>query len=65
MIDSKNKLATRERFLWLLERLTPQEATALRDRCGIEAQHPAPDDDEGTLLALAGELAMLKRKRKK
>jgi hypothetical protein len=47
----------------LLASRTPEEARALRTRFGIGAADPPGADEEGTLRALARELAMLKRKK--
>lgn len=46
----------------VLATLTPQEAMALRARFGLDAAVPATEADQGTLQALARELAMLKKK---
>jgi DNA-directed RNA polymerase sigma subunit (sigma70/sigma32) len=48
----------------LLAALTPQEAKALRARFGIDEANRVADDEDGTLRALARELAMLKKKKK-
>jgi hypothetical protein len=47
----------------LLAALTPQEAEALRAQFVIDDANRIPDDDEGTLRALARELAILKKKK--
>jgi DNA-directed RNA polymerase sigma subunit (sigma70/sigma32) len=47
----------------LLGVLTPREAKALRARFGLDENNRVTGDEEGTLRALARELAMLKRKK--
>jgi len=53
----------RQRIHTLLAALTPEEAKALRARFGISAEDSAAAEEEGTLLAMARELAILKKQK--
>jgi DNA-directed RNA polymerase sigma subunit (sigma70/sigma32) len=57
-VESRRKLVHE-----VLATLTPQEAKALRARCGLDAAKPDSGANEEILQALARELAMLKKKR--
>jgi DNA-directed RNA polymerase sigma subunit (sigma70/sigma32) len=46
----------------VLATLTPQDAKVLRSRFGLYAAKPDSGADEGTLRALAREVAMFKKK---
>jgi DNA-directed RNA polymerase sigma subunit (sigma70/sigma32) len=67
MSDNKSKSieAIRKEVHSCLASLTPREARALRARFRIDEADRIPDEDERTLHALARELAMIKKKKKR
>jgi len=61
--ERKSVEAVRKEVHSLLAALTPAQAKALRARFGIKTMEPGAAEEEGSLRALARELAMLKKKK--
>ena len=62
--ERKSVESIRKEVHTLLAALTPAQAKALRARFGIKTMDPVAAEEEGTLRALARELALLKKKKR-